>query len=151
MNNEPEGEPVTNPERVYTIADYYDGPREGVADFQGKRHIYKCQFSEAEDDWTDLFWLMEINQDLLELAKEQWAIFLRWSSELKLGNVSSIAIRPYPPTGYAMKNCEPPSEIGFGSSPSSQRPCERASSKASLRMTYWCSGRNRCHWPSRPH
>ena len=74
-------------EPVHTIWDYYDGPREGIADFQGKPHLYKCQFSEVDDDWTDLYWLMEIDQDTFELAKEQYEIFLRWRAEFQLGKV----------------------------------------------------------------
>ena len=31
---------------------------------------------------------MEIDQELLELAKERWAIFLRWSTEFQLGNAA---------------------------------------------------------------
>ena len=50
MNKAPAIAPSTNPEPVYTVEDYYDGPREGVADFQGKSHVYKCQFSETDDD-----------------------------------------------------------------------------------------------------
>lgn len=75
-------------ECVHTVWDYYDGPREGIADFRGRPHVYKCQFSQSDDDWTDRFWLMEIDQPLLGLAKEQFAMFLRWAAEFKLGNVS---------------------------------------------------------------
>lgn len=78
---------MSKSERVYTIFNYYDGPREGIADVEGKPHVYKCQFSEADDDWTDCFWLMEIDQALFELAKEQHEIFLRWRAEFDRGNV----------------------------------------------------------------
>ena len=74
-------------ERVYTIFNYYDGPREGIADFQGKPHFYKCQFNEADDNWTDRFWLMEIDQALFELAREEYEIFLRWRAEFDRGAV----------------------------------------------------------------
>ncbi|WP_225771944.1 hypothetical protein [Inquilinus sp. Marseille-Q2685] len=75
-------------ERIHTVWDFWDAPREGVADFQGRPHIYKCQFSEAEDDWTNLFWLMEIDQELLALDLERSAISARWLEELKRGRVS---------------------------------------------------------------
>ncbi len=88
MNDEFEAPADVSCERVYTTWDYYDGPREGIADFRGKPHIYKCQFSEPDDDWTDLFWLMEIDQELFKLAEEKWTIFLRWKREFELGNAS---------------------------------------------------------------
>ncbi len=75
-------------EHVHTVWNYCDGPREGIADFQGKPHIYKCQFSEANDDWTDLFWLMAIDEELFALAREQHAIFIRWRAQFDLGNAS---------------------------------------------------------------
>ena len=75
-------------ERVHTIFNYYDGPREGIADMDGKPHVYKCQFSEADDDWTDLFWLMEIDQALFGLAKEEYEIFRRWRAEFDSGEVA---------------------------------------------------------------
>lgn len=69
--------------RVHMIWDYFDGPLRGIADFQAKPHIYRRQFDEAEDSWTDLFWLMEIDEPLFKLAKEQHEIFLRWRAEFK--------------------------------------------------------------------
>jgi len=89
MNLEPETSSIANAERVHAVWDYYDGPREGIADFQGKPHVFKCQFSETEDDWTDLFWLMEISPRLLQLAKEKYAIFGHWKAEFELGNAPS--------------------------------------------------------------
>jgi hypothetical protein len=32
-------------ERVYTVLDYCDGPRQGIADFQGKAHLYETNVS----------------------------------------------------------------------------------------------------------
>jgi len=73
-------------ERVYTIFNYYDGPREGIADFRGKPHVYKCQFSEADDNWTDIYWLMELDPALFALAREEYEIFLKWRAEFDRGN-----------------------------------------------------------------
>jgi hypothetical protein len=89
MSVNPANSSTENGERVHTVWDYWDGPREGIADFQGKPHIYKCQFSETEDEYTDLFWLMAIDEEVLGLAKEQHAIFLRWRAEFDRGNASA--------------------------------------------------------------
>jgi hypothetical protein len=42
-------------ERVHTVANYFDGPREGLADYQGSPHRYKNEWDEAADDWADPF------------------------------------------------------------------------------------------------
>jgi hypothetical protein len=34
-------------EKVYTMTDYYDGPRRGIADFDGRPHFY-------DSEWDDL-------------------------------------------------------------------------------------------------
>lgn len=36
-----------SPEHVYTMTEYYDGPRGGVADFRGTPHVYRSL-------WTDV-------------------------------------------------------------------------------------------------
>jgi len=75
-------------ERIYCVWDFWDVPREGIANFQGRPHVYKCQFSEAEDEWTDLFWLMEIDPDLLALDQERMVIFSRWNLEFEAGKAA---------------------------------------------------------------
>lgn len=76
------------PEPIYSIWNYYDCPREGIAGFEGKPHVFKCQFSETDDDWTNRFWLMEIDQQLFALEQERWKIFCRWSQAFRLGKAS---------------------------------------------------------------
>jgi hypothetical protein len=81
-------------ERIHSVWDFYDIPREGIADFQGRPHIYKCQFSEVDDDWTNLFWLMEVDRELFVLDLERAAIFSRWREEFKRGNVPGYPALP---------------------------------------------------------
>ena len=42
-------------ERVHTMTDYYDGPRQGVADYQGHPHAYHCEWSEDDDSYADTY------------------------------------------------------------------------------------------------
>lgn len=70
-------------ERVYTVGHYYDGPRAGIADYNGVPHLYECQFSDELDDYTDSFRIMKIEKQLLDLALEDWEIFLRWDDAFK--------------------------------------------------------------------
>jgi hypothetical protein len=65
-------------ERVYTVLDYYDGPRKGVADFEGQPHLYECIFDEAKGNYSDSFLLMPIDGESFRLALEDWAIWQRW-------------------------------------------------------------------------
>jgi len=74
-------------ERVYTVTDYYDGPRGGVATFDGKPHFYESEWSDLEDDWADTFRLTPIDDETLELACEAWQIWLRWERARHDGSV----------------------------------------------------------------
>lgn len=65
-------------ETVYTVTDYYDGPRRGVADFHGVPHAYESLFDDSEDEWASTFLLRPIDTPTLELALEDWQIFFRW-------------------------------------------------------------------------
>ena len=59
------------------MTDFYDGPRGGVADFEGRPHAYASQFVEAIG-YTDTFLLMPIDAEVFRLAVEDWAIWCRW-------------------------------------------------------------------------
>jgi hypothetical protein len=75
---------VVTRDRVYTVSDFYDHPLGGVAEYRSKPHVYERQFSEPDDEWSDLFWLMEIDGPLLALALEQSAIYDRARRELSV-------------------------------------------------------------------
>ena len=74
-------------ELVYTVDNFYDGPRSGIADYRGKPHRYDCQFDEDSDDWTDTFVLTPIARDTFELALEKWAIWRKWETAYHEGRV----------------------------------------------------------------
>lgn len=40
-------------ERVYTMTDYYDGPRGGIADFERAPHLYGSLWLDHPDDDDD--------------------------------------------------------------------------------------------------
>jgi hypothetical protein len=75
-------------EPVHAIHDYFDRPRLGVADYRGRPHVYEREFSEAQEDYTDRYYLTEINQELLALVKEDYEIFLRWAESFKRGEAT---------------------------------------------------------------
>jgi hypothetical protein len=75
-------------ERVYTFADYFDGPRSGVADFEGRPHFYDCIFSREADNFTNQFQLTPTSQEGLALALEDWAIWCRWQVAFRAGEAT---------------------------------------------------------------
>ena len=72
-------------ERVYTMTDYYDGPRGGIADFEGHPHAYASLFNEDIGNFDETFLLMPIDEELFRLALEDWAIWLRWEDAYHAG------------------------------------------------------------------
>jgi hypothetical protein len=69
-----------NFETVYTIDEYYDGPRTGVADFSGNACYYRSVYLDTSE-WNpdeDRFELSPIPSEVLALALEAEEIFRRW-------------------------------------------------------------------------
>lgn len=65
-------------ETVQVVHDYWDGPRSGVAEYDGRPHWFENIFNEQQDDYSDFFWLTPLNEEIFELAKQQAEMFLRW-------------------------------------------------------------------------
>ena len=65
-------------EFVHTVTDYYDGPRKGIANFQGKPYLYECIFDQSKGDYSDLFSLAPVDPETFKLAMEAWEIWRRW-------------------------------------------------------------------------
>jgi hypothetical protein len=42
-------------EEVFTVTDYYDGPRQGIANYLGSPHFYDCIFSDQKQDFTSAY------------------------------------------------------------------------------------------------
>ena len=85
-------------ERVFTVSEYYDGPRQGVANFQGQPHFYDCCL--GEDGYTDDFRLTPITSPQLDLALEDWEIWRRWERAYHSGE-TTMASHPALPTDRA--------------------------------------------------
>jgi hypothetical protein len=74
-------------EIVFTVSDYHDGPRSGVANFRGSPHFYQAVFDDNADDYGDVYLLTPISQETLEAALQDWEIFLRWRAAFNSGKV----------------------------------------------------------------
>jgi hypothetical protein len=42
--------PEAGYERVHTMTDYYDGPRKGLANFEGMPHLYEAEWDDQADN-----------------------------------------------------------------------------------------------------
>jgi len=82
-----------NREIVYTVTDYYDGPRGGIADFRGKPHVYSSVWDKAADDWSNTFFLQQVDDETFRLALEDWAIWCRWERAFHAGE-TTLATHP---------------------------------------------------------
>ncbi len=75
-------------EPVYTMTDFYDGPRRGIASFQGQPYLYQSRFSDIDSDSEDTSLLSPVAPETLEIAIESWRIWLRWEVAFREGRTS---------------------------------------------------------------
>jgi len=78
-----------SPEQVYVENEWYDGPRSGVADIDGRPHRFVSQWDETGNDYVDTFLVWPIEPDELALEREQWLIFVAWNDEYEAGRVGT--------------------------------------------------------------
>ena len=83
-------------ERLYTITDWFDGPRLGIADYRGGPHLYESRWDDALDFWEGedreenycyYYWLSPIAADVFALGLEKWEIWKRWRYAWDQGEV----------------------------------------------------------------
>jgi hypothetical protein len=75
-------------ESVHTVNEYYDGPRLGVADFDGRPHVYRSLWLDAVDDDDDcLFALAPISPEAFAAVVEDWTIWRRFEHAYHHGQV----------------------------------------------------------------
>lgn len=75
-------------ETVFTVTDYYDGPRRGIANYQGTPHFYECTFDLANDEYSDLYRLTPLDEQVFRLAMEDWEIWRRWELAFHKGKTN---------------------------------------------------------------
>jgi hypothetical protein len=75
-------------EPVLTVHDWWDGPRAGVAHFRGTPHLYLSSWDEAQDDWSDVYTLTAVDQEMLTLLLEDYEIWRRWRLAFDAGTVA---------------------------------------------------------------
>jgi hypothetical protein len=71
-------------DKVYTVPDWYDGPRRGIANFEGEPHLFESEFADIEDA-DDVFVLSPVSDETFRLALEKWQIWRRWERAFHAG------------------------------------------------------------------
>lgn len=90
-------------DRVLTINNYHDRPILGVANVEGVPHIYELEFDNIADEYGEIYLVSPINQDLLSLILEDWAIWQRWHTAYIRKKVS-IETHPCIPEDFERHN-----------------------------------------------
>ena len=67
------------------MTDFWDGPRGGIAEFEGAPHVYESEWCDAADDYAPSFRLSPVTAEVLKLALEDWAIWERWWTAFHAG------------------------------------------------------------------
>jgi hypothetical protein len=72
-------------ELVFTVTDYHDGPRKGIANYEGRPHFYECIFDTSTDEYSDVYRLTSLDAESFQLAMEDWEIWKRWEAAFHEG------------------------------------------------------------------
>ncbi|VTS00252.1 hypothetical protein [Tuwongella immobilis] len=72
-------------ETVYVLNHFWDGPREGVADFLGCPHVFVSEWDSTIDDFGDAFLLKPLSPETFRLVMEEAAICQRWKQAVDQG------------------------------------------------------------------
>jgi len=75
-------------EKVYVENDWYDGPRQGIADYNDLPHRFVANFDDLKG-YEDTFRLFPVSDEEFALEIEQWKIFVEWNKEYDLGKAST--------------------------------------------------------------
>jgi len=77
--------------------EWYDGPKMGVADFNGNPYYFESEWNHLNDSKIiEIFRLSPVNEELLELSKESWSIWKRWENAFKKKQIEK-STHPYLP------------------------------------------------------
>ncbi len=80
-------------EPVYTVWDYFDQPRRGVAAYSRIPHYYERLFDEVADAFSDIYVLAPLDEPTARLALEAWECWIEFRQKRR-HNVSA-----QPPSG----------------------------------------------------
>ncbi len=86
------------PEHVFVENEWYDGPRAGVANVNGRPHRFVSQWDEQDDELLGTYLVWPVEEDELALEQEQWRIFSEWNKQYVAGRLGSETHPGHPGT-----------------------------------------------------
>ena len=75
-------------EPVLMIWDYYDGPRTGLTQFNGRPHYFKCLWDEFKNNYSENYELSPIDASFLNASSKNWEYYRKWELNFHNGLVS---------------------------------------------------------------
>jgi hypothetical protein len=75
-------------EHIFVETDWYDGPRAGIANVNGRPHRFLSEFDESSG-YLDTFLVWPIDAEELALEQEQWQIYVEWNQQYQTGTVDA--------------------------------------------------------------
>jgi hypothetical protein len=72
---------------VFTMTDFYDGPRRGIAVYRNEPHSYESDFGDINGG-NEVFTLRRVGSETLHIAMAEWTIWKRWETAFHLGEVT---------------------------------------------------------------
>jgi hypothetical protein len=80
-------------EPVFTVLEYYDGPRKGIAGYRKTPHFFDCIIND-KDEYSEKYLLTPVDDETYRLAMEASKILRKWEirfHENKRANTTSRA------------------------------------------------------------
>lgn len=74
-------------ECVHAELEWYDGPRAGLADVDGKPHYFRSDDHDVAGE-ADEYQIWPASAAAAELEREQWAIFAKWNERFEAGEAT---------------------------------------------------------------
>ena len=72
-------------EKVYSVDGFYDDPILGIADLNGKPHIYEAILETPEDADLSRYYLMPAEADLIDIVLEAGRLHRKWVDGCETG------------------------------------------------------------------
>lgn len=74
---------------MLAIWDFRDGPRTGIAEYNGRPHYFACDWDTSADDYSNVFSLTPIDKETLALALEQSRLWHAWERNFQAKRVAA--------------------------------------------------------------
>ena len=73
---------------VYSF-DWYDGPRSGIADYNGQPYFFESQWANLGSSGDDWFKLSPVSEEVFRLELERWSLWKRYEAAFHAEEVAT--------------------------------------------------------------